>query len=419
MVHRRIAATLAAAALAAPAAAEPLRVAMHYSEEQAAPLLACFDRFEATRDGVEIAYEQLTYRDYLQTVLTSRIAGQSPDVYHLYSIWGAQLVDNGVLAEPPEAFKAWVRDSFAEDTVEAATIDGALWGAPSEVSAYMMIYNKKLLAEAGIAQPPETPEALVEAAAKLTERNAQGAVERAGWAFADSVAGRVHPFLIGLYSAGVEPFADDFSGTNLASDEAVAVLERQVALFEEGGADLGVDGFDFAAGNIGMMVMANWFEGELRGAFGDAFDETVGVAPVPYGPEPATMQYAFFYGVDSGSERQDLAWELIRFVNSPESGAEDGGPSCAGEMLAGLGALTANLADLKAADADMTDAFTQPYLDALTGGRAAPEPNVLQAAEIQRVLADRIEAAWAGEITPREALEEADAEITEILSEFY
>ena len=64
-----------------------IKVAMHYTDEQAAPLLACFDRYEKAKPSNANTYQQLGYRDYLQTVLTSRIAGESPVVSNVYSIW--------------------------------------------------------------------------------------------------------------------------------------------------------------------------------------------------------------------------------------------------------------------------------------------------------------------------------------------
>ena len=38
----------------------------------------------------------------------------------------------------------------SEGTVGAATIDGTLYGIPTELSVYELFYNKKMLAEAGL-----------------------------------------------------------------------------------------------------------------------------------------------------------------------------------------------------------------------------------------------------------------------------
>ncbi len=398
--------------------AGPVEVAMHYSAEQAAPLIECFARYEA-ETGTAVEYTQLSYRDYLQTVLTSRLAGQSPDVYHVYSIWAPQLVDNGVLAEPPDELARFVRDGYAPTTVDAATIEDTLWGVPSEVSAYLLVSNMKLLREAGIESPPTTFEELREAAAKITTRNAQGRIETAGFALAESSTGTglVHPFYAQLYSAGIDPYTDGFEGTNYASDAAVAAVAEMKSLFDEDITDRSVDAFDFPAGGIGMMIMANWLKADIEAGFGDAFADDVAVSALPFGEDWKTLQYAFFFGVDSGSDVADEAWDVVRWINSPESASSEGGPSCMGETLASFGALTANAHDLDALGEP--DAFTAPYIDALESGRAITQPNVMQAAEIERLMADRIGAAIDGAGTPEDEMTELDEEVSDILSEFY
>jgi len=426
-VPDRSAPTVAAVALALSACAglasaqdtRTIDVAMHYSQDQAAPLLACFERYEAANEGIEVNYQQLSYGDYLQTVLTSRLGGQAPDIYHLYSIWGAQLVDNGVLAEPPETVRDFVVESYAGATVEAATIEDTLWGVPTEVSAYMLVSNMQLLEEAGYDAPPATFEEFREIASKITTRDAQGKIERAGFAFADSSsgAGLVHPFYTRLFSAGVDPYEEGFEGTNLASEEAVSALEDFRTLVAEGVTDRSVDGYDFPAGGIGMIIMANWLESDIRAGFGEDFESATRVSPVPFGDDWRTMQYAFFFGVDSGSDVQEESWELIRWANSPESAASEGGPSCVGEMLAELGALTANAADLAALGEP--DAFTAPYVRALEEDRAVTQPNVMQAAEIEGLMAQTIDEVIGGDREPREALEELDRSVSDILFGFY
>jgi multiple sugar transport system substrate-binding protein len=400
-------------ALAGVVSAQTITLAAHYSPEEAAPLEQCFADYEAQNPGVDIVYQQIAYADYLQTVLTSRIGGQAPDIYHLYNIWGPQMVDNNVLAPPPADLEAWIRDNYIASTVETVTINDQVWGVPTEVSNYMLVYNKQLLAAAGFDAPPRTWDELVEMAAAITERDAAGNITTAGYAYGPSTATIVHPFLIMLASRGVDLFTEDFTGTNLTSPEAVAVLQDQVRLFEEGITDRSVEVWDFPSGSVAMMFKASWYEQTLRQTFEDAFEDTVGVAPLPLGDDWRSLQYAFFLGVDANSPNQQAAWDFIRWLNT----GQDGSLSCMGGMLMNLGALTANTGDIAAAQDTLGDYFTAPYVEALE--RSTPEPNVIQAAEIERVLRGYIEQAWAGELSAEEALRQADAAITDILSEFY
>ncbi len=398
------------------AAAQTITIATHYPPENVAVMEPCF---EAYRDltGVTVEPQQIPYGDYLSTILTARLGGQAPDIYHVYSIWAAQLIDNGVLATPPEETLSFIGDNYIESTVGAVTIDDQVWGIPTEVSNYLLVYNKKLLAEAGYDAPPTTWDELLDMAKATTKKDGQGRVTQAGFAFGDTMATTVHPFLTLLYSKGVNPFTDDFTGTNLTSPEAVATLKEEMALFEEGVASPSVVLDDFQSGEVALTIQPVWIEGGYREVFGDAFEETVGISQIPAGPDWRSLQYAFFYAVDASSDVSDEAWAFLQWLNSQESALAAGGPSCMGQMLIDLGALTANNADIAASQEALGDFFTKPFADALE--RSVSEPNVIQAAEIEAVLQTYIEQAWRGQLSAEDALAQADEEITAILSEFY
>ncbi len=346
------------------------------------------------------------------------MGGQAPDIYHVHSIWAAQLVDNGLLATPPDEVLGFVQDGYAQSTVDAVTIADQVWGIPTEVSNYLLVYNKKILQEAGYDAPPTTWEKFAEIAAATTQRDAQGRAAQIGYAsYYPSVAGVVHPYLTLLYSKGVNLFNEDFTETNLGSPEALEVLEQMVGLFNAGSADFAVDSDAFRSGDVAMTIQAVWQEGSYREVFGDAFEETVGIGPIPMGDDWRSLQYAFFYGVDANSDAQDESWAFLQWLNSQESAQSEGGPSCMGEMLVGLGALTASSADIGAAEAELGDFFTAPYADALE--RSVTEPNVIQASEIETILSEYLGQAYRGDLAPEDALAQADREISDILAEFY
>ena len=406
----------AALTLAIPAAAQDttIQIATHYNQDQMAPLTECFREYEAQNPGVAIEHQQASYRDFLQTILTARVGGTSPDIYNIYSIWAPQLAAAGVLAEPPEDVAAMIRENYGEGTVGAATIGGTLYGIPTELSVYQLVYNRKLLEEAGYDEPPGTWAELKDAAAAITQTNDQGNITVAGYTYGPTEANAVHPFLSQLYAEGVQPFGEDLRTSNLDDPKAVEILERQGELFEEGITSTAVETDDFAAGGAAMAIMANWNKAGFEEAFGDEFEETVGVAPIPNeeGSDPGTMLYSFLWAVDAGSDVQEEAWDLLEWLNTAQEGQE---MSCTGRMLAELGALTGNLDDLAAMDTD--DAFTAPFVEAVETGAAVSQPNVWQSAEIERLLRSYIEQVWAGRLSAEDALAQADAEIQSILDE--
>jgi multiple sugar transport system substrate-binding protein len=403
-----------APAIPASAQQKTITIATHYTDEQMRPLNACFRRYEAENPGIRIVHQQATFRDFLQTILTARIGGRSPDIYNVYSIWGVQLVSNGVLDAPPSDVIDFVQREYEARTVDAATVGGKIWGVPAEVSTYLLVYNKELLKNAGFPAPPKTWNELADMAGKITRTDAQGKITVAGYAFGPTPANAVHPFRTLLFSRGKELFTDGLRSTNLTSPEAVEIVSKQAELFRNNVTSTSVQVRDFPSGSVGMMITANWFKDTLRQGLGDAFDRVVGVAPIPGGDDWRTYQYSFYYGVDARSRNKPDAWRLVRWLNAPQAA---GKRSCVGDMLVSMGGLTANKADIAASQAEMSDGFTRPYVEAISSGRAISEKNVPQAQEIEVVIRGAIEEAWLGRKAPRDALAAANAQIESILRE--
>lgn len=420
----RLTAALAGASLVGACAASPkrqsaqpakttIRIATHYNAQQIKPLAACFRRYETTHPGTKIVHQQVSYQDFFQTVQISR-AGRAPvDIYSLYSIWAPQLIATGALDRPPADIEQFVRANYTAPTIGAATMRGQLWGIPTAVSVYQLIYNKRLLAAAGYRAPPKTSADLARIAAAVTRKNRQGNVLIAGYAFGPSPANVTHVFYSQMYAAGVAPYSAGLKRTNLTSPAAVRILTDQVALFRAGSTSNSVSAIDFGAGAVGMAVVANWQKDTLMAALGDRFVGTVGVAPIPTDGPGGTMIYSFFWGVDTLSRHKRAAWDLLKWLSSPQ----DAGPSCTGAMLAQMGDLTGNRADLIAMRGQTADAFSQRYIAALAEPGAVSQPNLWHAEEVDRVLKYYIELAWAGRMTPAAALARADAEIRAILEE--
>ena len=403
---------------ATPLAATTLRVAAHYNAKQAAPLLACFRRYEATHRGIRIDYQQVSYRDYLQTALIARVSRSPADIYNLYSIWAPQLVGVGALALPPPDVERFVRAAYTPATLAAATIGGRLYGVPSAVSVYQLVYNRRLLAAAGFRAPPRTWAQLETVGAALTRRNAQGNIVRAGFAYGQTTANVAHAFYAQMYAAGVAPFTPDGRGTNLRSATAARVVAQQAALFRRGITGYGVKVDNFGGGAVAMTIMANWQKSALAAAFGDRFDSEVGVAPLPTDGPGGTMLYSFFWGVDAASPAKRQAWDLIRWLNDTAIGARTpGGLSCAGALLAGMGDLSGNRRDMTAMAPRLADRFGRGFVTALDAPGTAPQANLWHAEEIDRLLKYYLELAWFDRLSPRVALARADREIRAILAE--
>ena len=256
--------------------AKTITIATHYNGEQSAPLRACLARYEAENPGIKVELQQVSYRDFLQTIVTSRLGGTAPDIYNVYSIWTPQLIETGVLAEPPAEITDFVRANYSEGTVGAATIEDTVYGIPTELSVYLLLWNKQLFAQAGVEGPPADWAALADAARRITSKNEQGTITQAGYVYGPSVAEAVHVYYAQMFANGLQPYSADLSSANFTEPASVDIVRRQGELFREGITSSATTTDDFAAGAAGMAVMANWVKAEMEAAFGDKLDETVG-----------------------------------------------------------------------------------------------------------------------------------------------
>jgi multiple sugar transport system substrate-binding protein len=350
----------------------------------------------------------------LQTIFMARMGGRPPDIYSLSTAWTRQLVDSGALAPPPPSVMHFVQENYLANTVDAATAHGSPWGIPSETDVYMLVYNKLLFARAGITRPPATVEEWIEDAARISKANRQGQLVTSGFSFGSSQNQIVAPFLTLLYSRGDSMLSADQKSTHLTGPAARQVLQSEVQLFRRRGATWGTVPYQFPSGALGMMIVPNWFQKSLHQGLDTRFADTVAVAPIPGGPDWRTLQYGFFWAVDASSAHRAEAWDLLLWLNSPQHPGE---ASCVGRMLMGLGGLTGNKADLAASSAELRNPFMQPFVEALSSGRALSQPSTPHANEIEALLSKYLERAMLGVMSTDEALRDADRDIRQILEE--
>lgn len=405
---------LAAATLVAGAGEAKTRLvfACHYTNEQQRLFERFIAEYERLNPDIDIQYQQVSHRDYLQTVLTARIAGQAPDIYNLHMDWAPRLVASGALAEPPAALAERVRRDYVPSAVEGATLEGKLWGVPTEISNYLLVYNKQLLAEAAYDSPPASWNELLAMAKATTQRDAQGKATRLGFGYGDTPASLSQPYLSLLFSLGGDVFNAERTESRLASPEAVQALQLYREPARAGVADPAVPIFDQPGGNVALGIVASWRRATYAEVLGPDFAKTIGVAPIPVGGENwKTLQYTFFMTVDANSPNREAAWRFVDWMNAQPA---PGRSSPIGDILADLGGLTGSRPDTAAHPEVYEDPFTKPFVAALE--RSVPMAPLPQSEEIKAIIHRAVEQAVWGGVEPEAALEAASEEIDLVLA---
>lgn len=403
------------------AAQEPttLRILTHWGEESyLAGQEALYDACEA-QTGVTVELETVPFNDLLTKIIANQTAGTNTDIIHVYNLWLPDFARSGLLSAPPQEIIDAISANTSEGVVRGVTSVGQVWGWPTEVNTYLLIYNKRLLEEAGYTEPPTNWDELKEMAAAISQTDDTGAVTQIGYGIITGWdSGVVHPWAALLQSNGGQYLNDDLTATAFNSPEGLETLQLYADLVASGGTDVSMAAqAEFTNGRVGMMIMANWWRSGLQNAAGVDYDTEVGVAPVPVGPsgtETSTMSYNWLWSVTSTSPNQDKAWEFIQCMNTP---AAEGEGSPMGEFLVNvLGAIPSMTSDQQAYADELGDHFLAPFVESVA--YALPEPVVAGGQEVKTRLQAEIEAVLQGMQDPATALEFAAMEGDSVLQEF-
>ena len=385
----------------------------HWAPEQVKMLEDAASAYEKTHTDVDVQIRAVPFANLLSTLRTQGTSTNGPTITSIYDLWLPELVRDGLAAPAPDKYASDVQTNWPANLVEDVTKNGKRYGYPNEVDLYALNYNKKLFADAGIAAPPKTWAELEDAAAKLTKPGQQGFGVITSWP-----AGVVHPFLSLVASNGGQPL----NGTTpqLTDAKVTETAELYKKLVDSKATDptmsqanantTGPYLDNFVNGKTGMIIMANWWQGSLKQAMGDKYND-VAVAPVPVGPsgsKSSAISYSWLTTVNAKASqaKQDAAWAFLSWLNGAESGKS--GSSAMADVLMSMGILPSRTSDIKAHDSELSDPFLKVYVEQLPN--ATPFPTVLGGEQMSQIIQKHVEDVVFGRAAPADALKAAQDE---------
>lgn len=136
-----------------------------YSDQTKALWEGIISDFEAENDGITVLLQVESW-DNINDVITTKVqSNDAPDILNIDAFAG--FAADGLLYPADEVLSPETLDDFQESFAQNASIDGAMYGLPLIASARTMFYNKDLLAQAGVTEPPTTWDELLSAAQKV------------------------------------------------------------------------------------------------------------------------------------------------------------------------------------------------------------------------------------------------------------
>ena len=388
----------AAAVEQAEAPAEPVTItycnfnSSGGNEETLAKMVAAF---EVENPNIKVEVETIGYNDYFTQMQTRVAGGTAPDCYELNIENFAAYANKGLLAEISGVDVSGLNDT----ALNAFNVGGKQYGLPESFSNVVLIYNKDLFDQAGVAYPT----------ADWTQADLQAAAE-AIRALGDDIFGIWQPITYNEFFKVVAQYGGALlnedktaftinSTENLAAAQAlidrVLVSNVQPNAVQQGGMG---DWDMFMSGRLGMIPTGIWaFQ-----TFTDGCDFAWDIVVEPGSTQKATHFFSNCVVMNPETEHAEEVATWLAWLASSTASADI--RLAAGwdlPALKDLGALSAYLnitpPDNREAVFDSLNYLVMP-------------PVIEDYALMSDIITQKLAAAAEGTITAQEALDQAQAE---------
>ncbi|MGB3335548.1 MAG: sugar ABC transporter substrate-binding protein [Devosia sp.] len=268
--------------------------------------------FDEANEDIVVEYRIVPFDDLVNETLRAFATGNAPDIvsfdnpdFALFSSRGAMLdITDRVAAS--EVIKA---EDYFEGPLNSVSWDGKLFGIPKYTDTIGVFYNKDLFAKAGITEPPKTWAEFTEYAEKLTDpaNNVYGATFSAR-------AGEEGTFqflpIMQMAGGGYD---------NVNTEGAAEVLDLWKKMVDNGWASkdvLSLGQWDstgtFNSGNAAMAISGPW---EIDRMVEDAkFDWGVALLPtIEEGGARSSALGGFDWGIKSTTKHPDEAFRALEY----------------------------------------------------------------------------------------------------------
>lgn len=292
------------------------------SPERTEVLQQIVDGYEAANPGVTVEITSLPWGQAFEKLATMVSGGDIPDVVEMPDTWLALYGNAGQLVNLDDRIASWVHGATLTDKTLAM---GRQTGAKAYMIPYgfylrAMFYNKKLLAEAGVENPPATMEEFMAASEAVSKLDG-----KYGYCLRGGVGGTNGWVMMSAAMNGTNEFFTDDGVSRINEPGSVEGIQFLMDIYQKGYAPKDSVSWGF------NEIVAGFYSGTC--AFLDQDPDALiaiaermpaedfAVIPMPVGPAGKAFPTIGFAGwsVFNSSEHQDDAWNLVAALSSPEA----------------------------------------------------------------------------------------------------
>jgi multiple sugar transport system substrate-binding protein len=295
------------------------------SPERTETLKSIVGKFEAANPGTKVEITSLPWNEAFQKFATMVSAGEIPDVVEMPDTWLSLYANNGMLESLEPYIAKWQYTSGLTDrAIELGRyVNNTAYMLPYGFYLRALFYNKKLLAEAGVTEPPKTMDEFVSDSEKVSK--IQG---KYGYCMRGGPGGLNGWMIFAASMAGTNTYFNDDGTSTMNSPGWSKGISWMVDLYKKGLAPKDSVNWGF------NEVVAGFYSGTC--AFLDQDPDALiaiadrmkpddfGVTPLPKGPDGKSFPTIGYAGwsMMSASQSKDLSWKLIATLEAPEGNVE-------------------------------------------------------------------------------------------------
>ncbi|TDW27300.1 carbohydrate ABC transporter substrate-binding protein (CUT1 family) [Rhizobium azibense] len=386
------------------AKAEDVTISVWSLDRDIQPAPNLVKEFNAQNNGIKIEYRLIQFDDVVTEAMRAYASGQAPDIIAVDNPEHAMFASRGAFLDLTDMISRSTvikPQNYFPGPLKSVEWDGKYYGVPKATNAIALYYNKDMFKAKGLDpnKPPQTWDELVEDARKLTDP----AKNVYGLAFsAKANEEGTFQFL---------PWAQMGGGgyENINADGAVKALETWKTIMDEKLASpdtLTRGQWDstgtFNSGNAAMAISGPW---ELDRMVKEAkFDWGVTLLPVPKpGADRSSAMGDFNWAIFASSKHPAEAFKALEYFVSQDD-----------KLFKNYGQLPARSdITIPVTGEKLKDDALKVFLEQMKFAKPrGPHP---QWPKISKAIQDAIQAALTGQMSAKEALDQAADKIKAVL----
>jgi multiple sugar transport system substrate-binding protein len=286
-------------------------------------LQALVDEYEAANDGVTVEIISLPWGQAFEKLATMVAGGDVPDVVEMPDTWLALYAGSDQLASLEEHIAGWEHGgTLTQKTLDMARQAGDAYMIPYGFYLRAMFYNKKLLAEAGVENPPSTMAEFMEASKMVSALPG-----KSGYCLRGGPGGTNGWIMMAAVMNGTNEFFTEDGQSRLNEPGSVEGIQFLLDMYQNGYAPKDSVNWGF------NEIVAGFYSGTC--AFLDQDPDALiaiaermpaedfAVIPMPTGPSGKAFPTIGFAGwsVFKTTEHESDAWNLVAALSNPDANA--------------------------------------------------------------------------------------------------